>query len=180
MHYLSNIWTLWLHLPHDNDWSVNSYKKIYTFNTLEDAILIIENINKVIVESSMLFLMKNNIKPIWEDEENNKGGSICYKISSDEVYNVWKKINYYLIGETITNNTKLLHLINGISISPKKNFCIIKIWLGNMNVTQLVKEISLFNTLDLSNNNLEDPFKIDILCNIKKQTCVFKIHNSLY
>ena len=37
MNKLDNSYTLWLHNVFDNDWSINGYKKIYTFNTLEDA-----------------------------------------------------------------------------------------------------------------------------------------------
>ena len=129
MHNLNNKWTLWLHLPYDTDWSINSYKKVTTFDTLEDCIILIENINKEIIEKCMLFIMKNNIKPIWEDVENSKGGCLSYKINTENVYNVWKKLNYYLIGETLIDDKDIMDNINGISISPKKNFCIIKIWL---------------------------------------------------
>ena len=69
MYKLNNTWTLWLHLPHDVDWTINSYKKVFTFDTLDECITLIENINKEIVEKCMLFIMKNNIKPIWEDSE---------------------------------------------------------------------------------------------------------------
>ena len=31
-HSLSDKWSLWAHLPHDTDWSLNSYKNIYTFD----------------------------------------------------------------------------------------------------------------------------------------------------
>ena len=58
--------------------------------------------------------MKNNVKPIWEDSENSKGGCLSYKINTDYVYAVWKKLNYYLIGETLTCNIDMLNNINGI------------------------------------------------------------------
>lgn len=31
MYKLNNTWTLWLHLPHDVDWTINSYKKSIYF-----------------------------------------------------------------------------------------------------------------------------------------------------
>ena len=70
MHKLNSTWTLWLHLPHDTDWTINSYKKVFSFDMLENAIALLENINENIVQKCMLFIMKNNIKPIWEDPEN--------------------------------------------------------------------------------------------------------------
>ena len=30
-HHLSDKWTLWAHLPHDTEWSLKSYTKIYEF-----------------------------------------------------------------------------------------------------------------------------------------------------
>jgi hypothetical protein len=45
---------------------------------------------------------------------------------------VWKNLFYALCGETLSTNPKYSPLINGITISPKKNFCIIKVWLKNL------------------------------------------------
>ena len=91
---LSHTWTFWLHLPDDNDWTINSYKKIYTFDSLNDAIILIENLNENLVKLCMLFIMKNNVKPIWEDENNRNGGYFSYKINVKDVYYVWKKLTY--------------------------------------------------------------------------------------
>ena len=74
MHELNNSWTMWIHYPYDNNWGINSYKKITNFSTLEDSIMLIENINKELIEKSMMFFMKENIKPLWEDSNNINGG----------------------------------------------------------------------------------------------------------
>lgn len=42
---------------------------------------------------------------------------------------VWRDMMYLTSGETLGLNKKYNENINGITISPKKNFCIIKIWL---------------------------------------------------
>ena len=44
MHELSDKWVLWAHLPHDTNWSVNSYTRIMGFNTAEDAVALTEAI----------------------------------------------------------------------------------------------------------------------------------------
>ena len=31
----------------------------------------------------------------------------------------------------MSDNEKLIPLVNGITISPKRNFCIVKVWLSN-------------------------------------------------
>ena len=35
---LSDKWVLWAHLPHDTDWSLNSYKNIMEIDTVEGMI----------------------------------------------------------------------------------------------------------------------------------------------
>lgn len=131
LHELSDAWIIWAHLPHDTDWSLKSYMKIYEFNTVEQAITITETLPPVLVTNCMLFLMRKGINPIWEDERNRNGGCFSYKIPNKDVPDAWKQLSYSLVGETMSDNNKLLPHINGITISPKKNFCIIKVWLAN-------------------------------------------------
>ena len=130
LHKLTNKWTLWAHLPHDTDWTIRSYKKIHTFDTVEDAIAITETLPEVLVKNCMLFLMKEGIKPIWEDPHNRSGGCFSYKISNKNVYDVWRDISYVLVGGTISAQQSFVVNVTGITISPKKNFCIIKIWMA--------------------------------------------------
>ena len=124
---LTDNWTLWAHLPHDTDWSVKSYKKILTFNTVEEAIALYETIPALMVKNCMLFLMREGINPMWEDPKNKDGGCFSYKIKNNQVTNVWKHISYMLVGDTLSTNAK--SQINGVTVSPKKNFCVLKIWM---------------------------------------------------
>ena len=184
---------------YDNDWSINSYKKIYTFNTIEKAACLIENLNSEIIEKTMIFLMKNDIKPIWEVEENKRGGCFSYKITTCYIYELWKKMSYMLIGNSLIDDDIIVKNINGISISPKKNYCILKIWINDV---ANFKESSIYDFINYSienfnkeelliqnkeqNNNSEtslkdnDPFNIHEICNIDKQICLFKKHDCLY
>ena len=154
-HKLNNTWTLWAHLPHDIDWSVASYKEILTLNTVEDALMLFENLPDILVKNCMLFLMRKGIQPTWEDEHNKYGGCFSYKINNRNVTYSWKNLSYVLLGETLTS-PELSKYINGITISPKKNFCIIKIWLS---------------TCD--NNNPEIITEID---GLSRYGCLFKKH----
>lgn len=129
-HQLMDKWILWAHLPHDTDWSLSSYKNIITLETIEEALMLFENFPEVMVVNCMLFLMRKNIQPIWEDQDNRSGGCFSYKINNKNVAQCWKNLSYILLGETLTK-PELSKYINGITISPKKNFCIIKIWLAN-------------------------------------------------
>ena len=128
---LSGKWTLWAHLPHDTDWSLGSYKRIMTMSKLEEISSLYKKIPEKMVQNCMLFLMKENINPIWEDKKNRDGGCFSYKVSNQNVFFVWKNLCFLLVGDCISRDKQILKEINGITISPKKSFCIIKIWLSN-------------------------------------------------
>ena len=83
---------------------------------------------------NMLFLMKKDIKPLPEDESNKYHQQIInLKVFYKDIYNSWLELSvlllyqyvYYICKDETENK-----LINGISISPKNGFCIIKIWLN--------------------------------------------------
>ena len=143
LHKLSDTWILWAHLPHDTDWSIKSYIKICSFNTVEETISIINVLPAKLVTNCMLFIMREGITPTWEDQRNRKGGCFSYKISNKDVSQAWKELTYVLVGESMADNKSILPLINGITISPKKNFCIVKIWLASCEFrdSSVIKEL---------------------------------------
>ena len=130
-HKLSDKWTLWAHLPHDTDWSIKSYKPIYTFDTVEQSIAVTETLPEILVKNCMLFLMREGIMPIWEDPGNRDGGCFSYKVVNKSVYEVWKELTYVVVGSSVSNQKSFVENVTGITISPKKNFCIVKIWMRN-------------------------------------------------
>ena len=83
-----------------------------------------------------------------EDVNNKDGGYWSFKIDKDEAQNVWFKLCSFTIGECICCNTMESLQVNGISISPKKNFCIIKIWNNNYkkeDIKLLSEKLSFLN-----------------------------------
>jgi len=128
---LSSKWTLWAHLPHDIDWSIKSYQKIYTYTTVEETIAVTETLPSILIENCMLFLMKEGIKPTWEDPKNRNGGCFSYKVANKNVVKVWKELSYVVVGNTVSKQINFVNGVTGITISPKKNFCIIKIWMSD-------------------------------------------------
>ena len=145
---LNDTWCLWAHLPHDSDWSLASYKLLYKFNKVEEAISLINNLPEKCIKNCMLFIMRENINPIWEDVKNKEGGSFSFKIGNKFIKDIWETLTYALVGESIFVNEKDNLKINGITISPKKNFCIIKIWLNTCEYQDLK---GLNESLDLQN-----------------------------
>ena len=131
MYNLSSSWVLWAHMPHETDWSLKSYKKISDIKNVEQAIAIKQLLPESMIKNSMLFLMKEGINPMWEDEANRDGGCFSYKIHNKDVHSTWCSVFYSVLGKTLTKFDDMNSCINGITISPKKNFCIIKVWLSN-------------------------------------------------
>jgi len=153
---LEDTWVFYSHLPHDTDWSLESYKRIYTFRNLKDMIVLIENIHKNLVKRCMLFIMKNDINPVWEDKSNSNGGCFCFKIPENDIELVWKMFVYKIIGCDI-DETIYKH-INGISVSPKRKNCIIKVWMN----TKEYKNADIFNSLFINSNDNNGLFKPNV------------------
>ena len=109
-----------------------------------------------LVKNCMLFVMRDGIKPMWEDPLNSKGGCFSFKVTNKVVSQVWNKLSYILVGETLTNDPRLGKLINGITISPKKLFCIIKIWLKDC--------------------TMQNPAQLTIINGLSIHGCLFKRH----
>lgn len=129
MHPLKDTWVLYAHLPHDSNWNIDSYKIITEVKFAEQVIAIIDCLPDDVVSGCMLFWMRKGINPTWEDEQNRSGGCFSYKINNKNVTSVWRRMSYLLCGESLTDKDNIMSKINGITISPKKNFCILKIWM---------------------------------------------------
>lgn len=127
-HKLKHKWNLWAHEPQDPDWNLKSYKKIIQFKTVEETITIAETLPADFVKSCMLFIMRDGVTPMWEDPKNRNGGCFSYKVPNKLVCEVWRDLTYALVGENVSANQDFINSVTGITISPKKLFCIIKIW----------------------------------------------------
>jgi hypothetical protein len=155
-------WDLYYHLPHDKNWDLSSYKTIMSkISTVEETIAINERLPENVIKYSMLFAMRAGITPMWEDPKNRNGGCFSYKVSNKNVYKVWKELTYVVVGNTVSKQMSYVNCVNGITISPKKNFCIIKIWMS-----------------DCSNQN---PSVVTTdLKGLSPQGCLFKKHTPEY
>jgi hypothetical protein len=147
---LLNYYRVLGHHNEDKSWDYISYYNITTLNYWKDVISFLNTLNSVKGECSLtdfdIFVMKNEISPMWEDNEN-RNGSIC-SIKIDSLLDGYEIFRVLLIN--ICNNTLLCfssdtwNTINGISFSSKKidnikdeNYCvIIKLWFKLNYITQ--------------------------------------------
>ena len=146
---LKNKWTLWYHSINNKNWDNNSYVKVIEIKTLLDYKLL-DNIFKINhLQNGMFFLMKNDIFPTWEDPKNRLGGCISFKYNNN-ILKEWMKIILLLITENLSDDN--INEINGLSISPKKEFNIVKVWIkdDSKDYMSIVKEYEPLVKLDKS------------------------------
>lgn len=150
-HPTNTKWVVWYHNPSDKNWGLESYKDIIEISSIEDFFVLKNSWNLCLpgTNEGMFFLMRKNedkcIYPQWEDPCNRKGGYWSFKILKDKSNECWFNLFMCTIGECISDKITDSLGINGISISPKKNFCIIKIWNND----------STNNTTDYLSKNLD-------------------------
>ena len=160
MHELESKWTLYSNFSNDTKWDETSYKKICDISNVEEAIVLFGLITNDLFQSVMFFLMRDDIKPMWEVEENANGGAFSFKVSTENIQKTWTNMCFQCIGETLidTNNISEKKYVNGISFSPKKCFGILKIWTKNCEI--------------------QEPDVINYFDGMTKDGCIFKRHIS--
>lgn len=150
-------WDLYYHLPYDKNWDKSSYKIIMgDIDSIDKLVSINEALPDSVVKHCMLFLMRKGIAPMWEDPKNRNGGCFSFKVLNKQVHQIWRQLMYAICGETLCEDREISKHVNGITISPKKNFCIVKVWIEN--------------------RNFQDPNVLINIPNLSKQGCLFKNH----
>jgi hypothetical protein len=153
---LNSYWTVWIHRNNCAEWTLASYQKIYVINSIGSFWRFFCNFQSFNTFDNHIFIMREEIAPIWEDV-NNKFGGIC-SIKVDSTQNGFKTdistemmilITMLIVNETFTANGKN---INGIEFSIKKRSALIKIWTKTfVEDDKFIKSlpISLFNCFDM-------------------------------
>lgn len=131
-------------LAHHNDdksWDYNSYFNMVDLKTWGDIGTFFNSVFIAKGECNYtdfdLFVMKNEISPMWEDKENRTGSICSIKIDSlTEGSKIFKNLVIHMANNTLLKfNPSTWNTVNGISFSSKKldnsaeTYCIIiKIW----------------------------------------------------
>jgi len=136
---LSETWILWYHHVHDNNWQEESYTKLCELENIEDYWKMMNTIKTF--TSGMFFLMKKDVFPRWEDINNIDGGYWSFRITKKDTDNIWRNLCATLIGNSLTKDIDSMTSINGISLSPKINNCIIKVWNNDFKIS----DVNIFN-----------------------------------
>lgn len=122
--FFNNSWAIWYHSSSVRDWSTKSYNKLHVIKTLQDFWEFFNNLPPM--DNGMFFVMREDILPIWEVDENKNGGAWAIHVSPRKVGDYFTKITSELLTDELVSTEK--DSICGISISPKFQGFSIKIW----------------------------------------------------
>ena len=128
---LSNKFVFWYHINEisaDQEYE-SQIKKLAEFETLEDFWAIFQYLKKPddCKQAIEFQLFKNQIKPMWEDENNKNGGRIALKLRKEFSNLVWEELVFAFIGGYFDKEIK--DEINGLVINCKKDFNTLQIWI---------------------------------------------------
>jgi hypothetical protein len=144
------VWTVWSHNLNSQDWTITGFNKIWEIKSISDFWLFVNIISKLNFKNNRFFVMRDNIQPLWEDENNRNGGSCSIRIQAQLSFILLEKILLSIMNESFIDN-KLD--INGISFCSKNQWSIVKIWNKDKNndiSTQINPSIlSTFNEKDI-------------------------------
>lgn len=176
-HILHSRWHMWYHNTIQKDYSKSSFVDLFPkpIESLEELVLLFNSWDEALPETDkgMFYLMREMttgpIYPCREDPYNQNGGYWTCKIDTEKAAEVWKKLCFLMVNENVVEDWKK---INGVSITPKHGFCLVKIWNRSddeCDTSQLKKYMSNFLDLDkvMYFNN-----KIKIAIDSKRQTNV--------
>lgn len=132
-------WVLWYHDPNNSDYSIESYIKILEISDVETFWTTVEAISAEAWNSGMFFFMKQGIRPLWDAPENDKGGAWSKKVDAADTNTVFLDCMVHCIAGKLL--TKHNDTVVGVTLSPKGQFHIIKVW----NSTTSVSDRKLFS-----------------------------------
>jgi hypothetical protein len=155
---LNSTWTVWIHENSNTEWDIKSYKSIYNIDNIGSLwrfLSVFDNLDKNVRQ---YYIMRDGITPIWEDNNNKKGG-ICslmfenmnkYRRNSrgDIGVDIFIAICILVLNESFVKNNLD---INGLCYSIKNRCVLIKLWIKDYELnTEFIEllPISLLKKID--------------------------------
>jgi len=135
----NNEWKVWYHNMNIKDWKITGFEVIHNINNVYDFWTLFKYLSDINFSVVNLFIMRENILPIWEDVMNRNGGTCSIRVNLKQYRALFEEIIIYcLIDKLVSCHAEE---INGISIIIKGNWGLIKILTKN-------KDLDIINFLN--------------------------------
>lgn len=135
---LNDQWILWRRINEEKE-----FIPILSFSTVESLGLVLNSIDYK--GKSRFTLMKNSIKPIWEDKHHVNGGYFTVDIDEnlprDKVVLIMKSFICGLVGRTLVSDFDI-NLITGISLIFNEDYHQFRLWVSDFNIPMTRKNIN--------------------------------------
>lgn len=119
-------WSAYYHEPEDETWTTESYKKLQLCESWEALGSLLRELGPHKTTNGLLRIMCGDYSPLWENNGNIYGGTYCLKVRRRNAIEVFQRyLAAAILGSCTADST---NKIVGVTISPKKDSCIIKIW----------------------------------------------------
>jgi hypothetical protein len=126
---LNTHWTIYIHNISETDWTLESYKKVYVIKKITDFWKFFNNFSNF--QKFNFYVMRGDIKPVYEDTNNTNGYSYSYIIPGRKVNQTFIHCLAEMMCEKLVD-IKNYNEVCGVSLVPKSNgISIFKIWMRN-------------------------------------------------
>ena len=119
-------WTIHVHETEETKWGPESYKQLHVAASWEELGAVLRELGPTRILNTMIFGMRGSRPPRWENKENIGGGSYSFVIDRRKAADVYQL--YLAAAATDSASLNTTNKIVGVTMSPKKRHCVIKLW----------------------------------------------------
>ena len=129
--FLNTHWTIHIHNTSETDWTLESYKKVFVIKKITDFWTFFNNFTDF--QKFNFYIMRGDIKPVYEDLNNINGYSYSYIIPGRKVNKTFIHCLVEMMSEKLVD-IQHHNEVCGVSLVPKPNgISIFKVWMRNKN-----------------------------------------------
>jgi hypothetical protein len=119
-------WTLYFHSPEETKWTLNTFISLGAMKNWRDFWTVIDTLKIESLSDGMFFMMRDPSPPLWESHQHIRGGCYSFRCQKKDAHDIY--LNHIIAAMLGSLGAHPENRINGISISPKRGFNIIKVW----------------------------------------------------
>lgn len=152
--FLPDVWQFFGHHPTDKDWTLRSYRLLGKPCSSTSDFWTIINSAMPFIERSMVFCMRDPVMPTWDDPACINGSLVSVLVSYDRAASTFIDLCMHALGETLLGSDGDTNVV-GVSMSPKRMHCVIKVWTGEVVDAATVQKWSLPRSIDHAELRIE-------------------------